>query len=94
MTNAIEAMPEGGRLDLAVMRNPQDRVIISINDTGRGIPAELLDRVTDSYFTTKTRGLGLGLILAKGIIERFDGKMTIASTVGSGTSVTVDLKEA
>ena len=94
VTNAIEAMPEGGRLDLSVVRNPQDRVIISINDTGRGIPAELLDRVTDSYFTTKTRGLGLGLILAKGIIERFDGKMTIASTVGSGTSVTVDLKEA
>jgi two-component system sensor histidine kinase HydH len=94
VTNAIEAMPEGGKLTLSVEAREKDRLAITIADTGRGIPAEILERVAQSYFTTKARGLGLGLVLAKGVIERFQGKLQIASTRDLGTTVCIDLKAA
>ena len=94
VTNSLEAMPEGGTLEANITRLSKDRIRIMVSDTGRGIAPELLDRVTDSYFTTKTRGLGLGLVLTKGIIERFGGSMSITSTLGEGTNISVELKEA
>ncbi len=95
LTNAIEAMPHGGTLRIAVGPDGGKKgVRIEIADSGRGIPEELLKRVTESYFTTKARGLGLGLVLAKGIIERFQGKIEIASTRDVGTKVFIDLKAA
>jgi two-component system sensor histidine kinase HydH len=95
VTNAIEAMPDGGKLSVSIAPGSEKgKVRIAIADTGRGIPAELLERVTESYFTTKARGLGLGLVLAKNIIERFQGKLDIASTRGAGTTVCIDLKSA
>lgn len=94
VTNAIEAMPAGGELSVSVLPAGRKFVRIEIVDTGRGIPAELLARVTDSYFTTKSRGLGLGLMLSKAIIERFEGNVEIASTPDVGTSVLIDLKSA
>ncbi|MBX9758726.1 MAG: hypothetical protein K2Y29_08095 [Beijerinckiaceae bacterium] len=95
VTNAMEAMPEGGTLDIKVGKSPAaGRVRIGINDTGRGIPEDMLKRVTESYFTTKARGLGLGLVLAKGVIERFGGNLDISSVADVGTSVSVDLKAA
>src|SRR5262249_15814829 len=83
VANAIEARPEGGRLAISIGPGNHDHdVRIEIADTGRGIPAALMRRVKESYFTTKTRGLGLGLALASGIIERFQGKLDIGSTPG------------
>lgn len=95
LTNSIEAMPEGGSLGIAI-RSEQGsaRIRIEIADNGRGIPAELMQRVAESYFTTKARGLGLGLVLAKGIVERFGGTMEILSTRNIGTWVSFDLKSA
>ena len=95
MTNAIEAMPGGGKLGVSISRYAaEDDVRIEIADTGRGIPADILQRVTESYFSTKARGLGLGLMLAKGIIEGFRGKLEIASTPNVGTTVFISLKSA
>ncbi len=94
VTNAIEAMPAGGTLEIVVAPKRRGRVKLTFVDTGRGIPPDLLKRVADSYFTTKSRGLGLGLVLARSIIEKFGGRMEIASVVGAGTRVTVDLRAA
>jgi two-component system sensor histidine kinase HydH len=95
LTNAIEAMPHGGTLRITVGPDGGKKSVrIEIADSGRGIPEELLKRVTESYFTTKARGLGLGLVLAKGIIERFQGKIEITSTRDVGTHVFIDLKTA
>lgn len=91
VTNAIEAMPDGGTLRLAVAPAAAGRVAIRVTDNGRGIPGEVLERVATAYFTTKVRGLGLGLVLARNIIERFGGTLQIESGRGGGTTVTIDL---
>jgi len=93
VTNAIEAMPEGGKLAISIDASEND-VRIEVADTGRGIPAELMTRVRQSYFTTKTRGLGLGLALATSIIERFQGSLDVGSTPDVGTRVSINLKPA
>ena len=95
VTNAIEAMGSGGRLDITVGKSPaRHQVRISFADTGRGIAPEVLQHVSSRYFTTKPGGLGLGLVLTRGIIERFGGTFGIASTRDVGTTVTVDLPVA
>jgi two-component system sensor histidine kinase HydH len=93
VTNAVEAMPEGGKLAISIDSTGDD-VRIEIADSGRGIPAELMKRVRESYFTTKARGLGLGLALATSIIERFQGRLDIGSTPDVGTRVSINLKPA
>jgi len=95
VTNAIEAMPNGGTLDVAVSADSAGRnVIIEMADSGLGIPRELINRVTDSYFTTKSKGLGLGLALARGVIERWSGTLAIVSGKNVGTTVSITLKKA
>jgi signal transduction histidine kinase len=93
VTNAIEAMPEGGALDV-VLSGDARHVVIDFVDSGPGIPPELLSRVSESYFTTKLKGLGLGLALARGAIERWSGSLTIASVKDNGTTVSVTLPKA
>jgi two-component system sensor histidine kinase HydH len=93
VTNAIEAMPEGGALKIAVSRDALERrTDIVVTDTGPGIPEELVARVSESYFTTKSRGLGLGLALAKGVVERWGGSLRISAS-NAGTIVTLSLKQ-
>jgi len=93
VTNAVEAMPDGGKLAISI-DSAGDDVRIEIADSGRGIPAELMERVRESYFTTKARGLGLGLALATSIIERFQGRLDIGSTPNVGTRVSINLRPA
>ncbi|MFO1151086.1 MAG: ATP-binding protein [Alsobacter sp.] len=93
VTNAIEAMPDGGSLTVS-LSSGGGRVRIAVTDTGRGIPSEILEKVSQSYFTTKSRGLGLGLVLARRIIERFGGETILESAPGQGTTVTLDLRAA
>lgn len=95
VVNAIEAMPQGGRLDLRVSASSDPSATqLDVVDTGSGIPAEIIDRVARSYFTTKSRGLGLGLVLARGIIQHFGGSLAIASVPGTGTTVSIRLRTA
>ncbi len=89
-TNAIEAMADGGRLD--VVLEPHGRgVAIAFADTGIGMAPGELARATEPFFTTKTRGLGLGLPIARRIVERFGGTLELVSTEGAGTTVRIVL---
>jgi nitrogen fixation/metabolism regulation signal transduction histidine kinase len=68
-----------------------DRVIIRVRDDGDGIPPNILPRVFEPHFSTKTSGSGLGLAISRQIIDGWGGEMTIESTTGAGTTVTINL---
>jgi signal transduction histidine kinase len=97
--NAMQAMLDGGRLriDLSVrsqslgLPGEKDWAVISITDTGCGIPAGTLDRVFDPFFTTKPRGTGLGLSTCYAIAKQHDGDIEISSQENEGTTVNVRL---
>lgn len=92
--NAIDAMPEGGELRVTSnMTNSDQFVQIRFSDTGCGIPPENLDKVFDPFFTTKdsSKGTGLGLAVAYGVIEKHRGKINMESEVGKGTTCIIDL---
>jgi signal transduction histidine kinase len=91
--NAREAMPEGGRLTLTG-RPDGDGVEVAVADTGVGISAENLSRVMEPLFSTKARGLGLGLAIVRAILEKSKGTLRVASTPGQGTTFTVRLSAA
>ncbi len=92
--NAAEAMPNGGTLTFATSLDPAgDRVRISVEDTGIGIPPENIPKLFTPFFTTKPigRGTGLGLAITYGIIKMHRGQITVQSEVGKGTRFTVIL---
>ena len=86
--NAIEAMPEGGKLSLRVSQPPSSRTTsFQISDTGCGIPLEQLKDVVRPFFTTKHGSSGLGLSLAKKIFDAHQGCLKIENAPGKGTTV-------
>jgi len=92
--NAVQAMNEKGSLTLTTDVDEQDNmVIISISDTGCGIPANKIDKVFDPFFTTKEvgKGTGLGLSIAYGIVTRHNGRMSVESKVGEGTTFKIKI---
>jgi signal transduction histidine kinase/ActR/RegA family two-component response regulator len=103
--NARDAMPHGGGLTIEtelVFVNGRFRethpwvrpgryVLVSVTDTGIGIPAESLDHVFEPFFTTKAQGSGLGLATAYGVVRRHGGFMHVYSEVGKGTAFKVYL---
>jgi two-component system NtrC family sensor kinase len=90
--NPIQAMGEGGTLKIGI-GTPDERLILTISDTGKGIPGDVLPKVFDPFFTTKGegRGTGLGLWITQGIVERHGGTIQITSQEGMGTTVEVQL---
>ncbi len=88
--NAIQAMPNGGVLTVRTERDG-GMIVVSIRDSGVGIPQENLQRVFDPYFTTKSNGTGLGLALSAKIVEEHGGAMKIFSTPNEYTEVRVML---
>jgi PAS domain S-box-containing protein len=89
--NAIQAMPDGGVLTIAFDHPNCDWDLVSFSDTGVGIPSENLSMVFEPLFTTKAKGIGLGLALAKTLIAGHRGKILVESEVGRGTTFTVEL---
>jgi signal transduction histidine kinase len=107
--NARDAMPEGGTIRISGSNvtvedegegetnlGAGDYVVVSVADTGSGIPAELLDRVAEPFFTTKAvgKGTGLGLSMVYGFAQQSGGSLRIESELGSGTCMTIWLPRA
>jgi len=95
ITNAYDAMPEGGRLSLSAEAK-KENVYLSIRDTGCGISRENMERLFEPLFTTKARGIGLGLAVSKNLVEVNGGSIEVESEEGKGSTFTVVLptKEA
>ncbi|HYV09923.1 MAG TPA: ATP-binding protein [Pyrinomonadaceae bacterium] len=92
--NAIDAMPEGGKLSLTT-RVADDSVIIKVVDTGVGMYPEVRSKIFDPFFTTKGKaGLGLGLAVSFGIIRRHGGNIEVESQYGKGTEFRITLPVA
>jgi len=91
--NAVQAMPDGGRLTLRTSAEGS-QLKIEVQDTGCGISAENLYKLFTPFFTTKreVKGVGLGLAVAYGIIQRHQGKIEVRSKEGEGTTFTIYLK--
>ena len=100
--NASESMRNGGAIQVSCEnftntdRGPLPLALghfvkISIKDNGEGIPAELLDKIFDPYFTTKAQGNGLGLAITHSIVTKHDGHISVASTPGRGSTFTIFL---
>ncbi|MDQ7062932.1 MAG: ATP-binding protein [candidate division KSB1 bacterium] len=90
--NAVQAMPDGGNLKITTeYMQPAEKLRITIQDTGIGIPKEIQDRVFQPFFTTKEKGTGLGLTLCREIILKHSGNLTFESIPGKGTTFIIEL---
>ncbi len=92
LSNAIEAMPEGGSLRYTI-KEEDERAIITIRDTGKGIPPEDINRIFDPFFTTKELGQGSGVSLyfCYDTIKRMGGNIMVESKVGEGSTFIIQL---
>ncbi|MBX3085737.1 MAG: response regulator [Anaerolineae bacterium] len=90
VVNAMDAMKEGGTL-LVTTSEKDEFAVITVQDTGHGIPKDALQKVFDPFFTTKPSGTGLGLSVSHSIIEGHGGDITVESKVGKGTIFTIKL---
>lgn len=90
VTNAVQAMPEGGKLTIGA-REKERFLEVEIADTGGGIPEEVMDKIFDPLFTTRAKGIGLGLALCKSIIERHGGYIEVKSEAEKGATFTIQL---
>lgn len=92
VTNAIQAVGGGGKIELSVTSDPNG-VHIRIADNGPGIPRENLERVFEPFFSTKPpgQGTGLGLSISKNIMEKLNGNITVETRIGEGAAFTVSL---
>ncbi len=93
MTNAVEAMPEGGTLTVRARTGPNQMITVEIEDTGIGIPHEDLGKLFTPFFTTKPigKGTGLGLAISYGIIKMHRGQINVKSQAGQGTTFILSL---
>ena len=88
--NALEAMPGGGRMSLELVVDGTF-ALTRVTDTGRGVPTDSLARIYDRDFTTKGSGSGIGLYVARTLVEMHGGEIQVESEEGRGTSVEVRL---
>jgi signal transduction histidine kinase len=89
-TNGMQAMPEGGKLIIDAKKG--DKFLeVAISDTGDGISEDVIGKIFDPLFTTRAKGIGLGLAVCKSIIERHGGAIGVESKVGEGATFTVKL---
>ncbi len=89
--NAVQAMPEGGRLVLRSEVPSPGQVALSFTDTGVGIPKENLRKLFEPLFTAKAKGIGLGLAVTKTLVEGHGGTIEVSSEIGNGSTFTVTL---
>ena len=90
ITNSISSMTEGGILQVNA-RTEGENTIIELTDTGKGITEDIFLKIFDPLFTTKPKGTGFGLPVAKRLIEAHNGTIQLESHIGKGTTVTIKL---
>ncbi len=90
LLNAAHACEGGGEVTFR-LSSTDDTVRVEVIDTGVGIPADKLDASFEPFYTTKAKGTGLGLAICKWIVESHGGRIALASRLGQGTTVTIDL---
>jgi PAS domain S-box-containing protein len=86
MLNGIEAMLDAGGVLTVTSRPGDGHVVISVSDTGAGLPADAADRIFDAFFTTKPHGSGMGLAISRSIVDSHDGRLWVTSNDGPGAS--------
>jgi signal transduction histidine kinase len=91
--NAIEAMPKGGTLTIRTEARAE-AVVARVTDSGVGIAPEYLEKIFQPLFTTKTKGIGLGLAVSRRLTEANGGTLTVASRPGQGSTFTVTFPRA
>ncbi len=84
VNNAIQAMPNGGELRVSAIQE-KGNIIITVEDSGMGIPKKVQDKLFTPLFTTKSKGQGFGLSVVKRITESIGGTICFESEVGKGT---------
>jgi len=94
VTNAIQAMPNGGVVTLGACRGKDGGIEVRVRDEGVGIAAEDLERIFRLYYTTKPQGSGIGLSMVYRIVQMHDGRIDVDSEVGRGTMMTMTLPVA
>ncbi|MBD3205919.1 PAS domain S-box protein [Candidatus Bathyarchaeota archaeon] len=90
LKNAVEAMPEGGKIKINTNKKGND-ISIEIIDTGVGIPEEKIDKLFKPFNTTKSKGMGLGLVFCKNTIESHGGEIAILSERNKGTKIMITM---
>ena len=92
IANAAEATPERGTVVLDAKREA-GALELSVTDTGPGVPPAIREKVFDAFFTTRTEGTGLGLAVAKQLVEAHGGKISVADRPGGGARFAITLTE-
>ena len=90
VTNALQAMPDGGKLRIRAWRS-EKLAMVSFQDTGKGIAEDVKAKIFSPLFTTKEKGVGLGLAVTRRLVESHHGEIKVTSKVGEGTTFTVEI---
>jgi signal transduction histidine kinase len=90
IANSVDALPPGGQITITLTEQNQ-RQLITVADNGPGIAPEHLPHILEPFYTTKSRGTGLGLYIIKQIVEYHGGEFSVASQVGGGAQFTLSL---
>jgi signal transduction histidine kinase len=96
VSNALDAMPSGGRLAIAGRLEQSGEtpgLAVTVQDTGSGIPEQVLPSIGEPFFTTRPEGTGLGVATARRFVEQHGGRLDLTSRVGEGTTVTIWLPQ-
>lgn len=89
VTNAADAMPEGGVITLRARVDPHERTVLQIEDTGIGMSPEALERALRPRQSSKSGGMGLGLMIVRGIVRQHHARMRVMSAAGKGTTISI-----
>lgn len=89
--NAMQATEQGGNVSIKIVKQKKQLYKIVVKDNGQGIPAEILPKIFEPFFTSKQRGTGLGLAITKRVIEQLKGRIAINSVANESTEVIIDL---